>query len=127
MSIPASLHPRLDSRTALWAVGLGLFLALNGFLGLLALSFLDPAPVRELTAVSQRLQDARSDVQDAVAVAALDGATSQLYAAQRAIAVEQGKSWRLRSYDRARGLISTARKTLDGALASLDPTPPPSP
>ena len=123
MSIPASLRPRLDSRTALWTVGLGLFLALNGFLGLLALSFLDPAPVRELTAVSQRLQEARSEVQQAGAGAALDGAASQLYAAQRAIALERERAWRLRSYDRARGLISQAQKTLDGVLASLEPSP----
>ena len=115
MSIPASLRPRLDSRTALWAVGLGLFLALNGFLGLIALSFLDPAPVRELADVSQRLQNARAGVSAADA-AALDDATARLYAAQRAIAMEQGKSWRLRSYDRARGLIAKAQKTLDGVL-----------
>ena len=49
--------------------------------------------------------------------AALDGAASRLYAAQRAIAVEQEKPWRVRSYDRARGLISRAQRTLDGVLA----------
>ena len=118
MSILASIRPRLNAPAALGAATwLILVLALSAFLGVLALSFLEPAPTRELVDVSQRLDRARSSTPTENA-AALDQAASELHAAQRAIALERNKPWRLRSFDRARALIHKAERILDGSARS---------
>ena len=121
MSIFTPLRARLAGNGQLIAV-IPLVLALAGFLGFLTISMLQPAPSADFVDLARKLQEARSGSLSEEQIRTLDQAAATLEAARRMIKLEPGRSWRLRSYDRAQTLLWQAETLVERAEAS----PPPS-
>lgn len=122
MPISTSSRPRSGPSRRLLAVSLPVMIAVSGFLGIIALSIIPLSPTAELVELSRQVKEARSGPLSDAQARAVDEAASNLRAARQAIEYQQGKSWQLRSYDRAQNLLWKAEQSLIDAAASPAPT-----
>ncbi len=117
----ASNRSSSESTRTLLVFALPIILAVGGFVGFISLSFLPLSPSEELFDLSQQLEEARANSLSGDQVRTLDRAAANLAAAQHVIEHESGRSWQLRSYDRAHNLLWKAEALLEDARTSSPP------
>lgn len=123
----ADNRSRSESTRTLLVFALPIMLAVGGFVGYLSLSFLPLSPSEELFDLSQQLREARSDSLSGEHSRALDRVAANLEAAQKIIKYENGRSWQLRSYDRAHNLLWKAEALLEDVRTDSPPLDPSQP
>ena len=112
MPISPSSKLARDARLALW---IPILLAALGVLSVISVSMIPPSPSSELVDLGRRVKAAQEETLSAEAARQIEQAAATLEAARRAIEHESQRSWRLRSYDRARNLLRKTELFLERA------------